>query len=142
MAFILKGAPYPISENPLGYLFTQEGIATLKSDLIQLLLTNPGERVMLPNYGTGLRRLLFKPNDAYVVQEAENLIKKAITMWEPRIVVSQIEITNGYSSPTNRNPNAAELNDNDHVLKILIKFYDPENINYVESLVLEMPTER
>jgi phage baseplate assembly protein W len=138
MTFILKGAPYPITKNPLGYLFSQEGIATLKSDLIQLLMTNPGERVMLPTYGTGLRKLLFKPNDAGVKIEAENLIKKAITTWEPRIVVSQIEITNGYSS--GGPANASELNENDHVLKILIKFFDPDDISYVESLALELPT--
>ena len=141
MSFILKGAPYPISKNSLGYLFSQEGISTLKSDLIQLLLTNPTERVMLPNYGTGLRKLLFKPNDEYVRLEAENLIKKAITLWEPRIVVSQIEISNGYNDST-RTQNESELNDNDHVLKILIKFFDPSNISYVEVLVLELPTER
>jgi len=141
MSFILKGAPYPISKNSLGYLFSQEGISTLKSDLIQLLLTNPTERVMLPNYGTGLRKLLFKPNDEYVRMEAENLIKKAITLWEPRIVVSQIEISNGYNDST-RTQNESELNDNDHVLKILIKFFDPSNISYVEVLVLELPTER
>ena len=141
MNFILKGAPYPISRNSLGYLFSQEGISTLKSDLIQLLLTNPSERVMLPNYGTGLRKLLFKPNDEYVRMEAENLIKKAITLWEPRIVVSQIEISNGYNDKT-RTQNESELNDNDHVLKILIKFFDPSNISYVEVLVLELPTER
>jgi phage baseplate assembly protein W len=140
MTFILKGAPYPINKNPLGYLFTQEGIATLKSDIIQLLLTNPSERVMLPEYGTGLRKLLFKPNDSFVSQEAENLIKKAITNWEPRIVVSQIEITNGYNSNTPNSNIASELNENDHVLKILIKFYDPANINYVEVLELELPT--
>lgn len=141
MNFILKGAPYPISKNSLGYLFSQEGISTLKSDLIQLLMTNPSERVMLPNYGTGLRKLLFKPNDEYVRLEAENLIKKAITLWEPRIVVSQIEVSNGYNDTT-RTQNESELNDNSHVLKILIKFFDPSNISYVEVLVLELPTER
>ncbi len=141
MNFILKGAPYPISRNSLGYLFSQEGISTLKSDLIQLLMTNPSERVMLPNYGTGLRKLLFKPNDEYVRLEAENLIKKAITLWEPRIVVSQIEVSNGYNDTT-RTQNESELNDNSHVLKILIKFFDPSNISYVEVLVLELPTER
>jgi phage baseplate assembly protein W len=139
MTFILKGAPYPISQNPLGYLFTQEGIATLKSDIIQLLLTNPSERVMLPEYGTGLRKLLFKPNDQFVIQEAETLIKNAITRWEPRIVISQIEITNGYKS-SNNSTSPDEANSNDHVLKILIKFYDPGNINYVESLELELPS--
>lgn len=137
MSFVLKGAPYPISKNPLGYLFSQEGIATLKSDLIQLLLTNPKERVMLPTYGTPLRKLLFSPNDAALIAETKRLIANAIDNWEPRIVVSQIEITNGY---INDSRNANELNSNDHVLTINIKFFDPQKIDFVENLTIQLPT--
>jgi len=137
MSFVLKGAPYPISKSPLGYLFSQEGINTLKSDLVQLLMTNPKERVMLPTYGTALRRLLFSPNDETVIQEAQTIIANAIETWEPRIVVSQIDIKNGY---TNNTRNASELNENDHVLTITIRFFDPQRIDYVEVLTLELPT--
>lgn len=137
MSFVLKGAPYPISKSPLGYLFSQEGINTLKSDLVQLLMTNPKERVMLPTYGTALRRLLFSPNDETVIQEAQAIIANAIETWEPRIVVSQIDIKNGY---TNNTRNISELNENDHVLTITIRFFDPQRIDYVEVLTLELPT--
>jgi phage baseplate assembly protein W len=137
MSFILKGAPYPISKSPLGYLFSQEGIATLKSDLIQLLLTNPKERVMLPSYGTPLRKLLFSPNDAALVAETKRLIANSIEAWEPRIVISQIDITNGF---INNSQNANELNSNDHVLTISIKFFDPQRIDYVEDLTIQLPT--
>lgn len=136
MSFVLKGAPYPISKNPLGYLFSQEGIATLKSDLIQLLLTNPKERVMLPSYGTPLRKLLFSPNDAALVAETKKIIANSIETWEPRIVVSQIDITSGY---INNSKNANELNSNDHVLTINIKFFDPQKIDFVESLTIQLP---
>lgn len=136
MSFVLKGAPYPISKNPLGYLFSQEGIATLKSDLIQLLLTNPKERVMLPSYGTPLRKLLFSPNDATLVAETKRLIANSIETWEPRIVISQIDITNGY---INNSKSANELNSNDHVLTINIKFFDPQKIDFVESLTIQLP---
>ena len=141
MSFILKGAPYPISKSPLGYLFTQEGINALKSDLIQLLMTNPYERVMLPTYGTPLRKLLFAQNDAGTVADAKRMIAASIQTWEPRIVVSDIEIFNGYDNtfnPSNNNPNV--LNENDHVLTIKIKFFDPQRIDYVEVLTLELPT--
>ena len=136
MSFVLKGAPYPISKSPLGYLFSQEGIATLKSDLIQLLLTNPKERVMLPSYGTPLRKLLFSPNDAALVAETKRIIANSIESWEPRIVISQIDITNGY---INNSKNANELNSNDHVLTINIKFFDPQKIDFVESLTIQLP---
>jgi hypothetical protein len=139
MSFILKGAPYPISKSPLGYLFTQEGINTLKSDLVQLLMTNPYERVMLPTYGTPLRKLLFSPNDMAVVGETKKLIAASIQTWEPRVVISSIEVFNGYDNTFNPSDNPSALNDNDHVLTIKIKFFDPQRIDYVEVLTLQLP---
>jgi phage baseplate assembly protein W len=44
------GAPYPIIKSPRGLLRTQSGINQIKSDLLVLLLTEPGERVMLPEF--------------------------------------------------------------------------------------------
>jgi len=140
MSFILKGAPYPIGKSSLGYLFTQEGINTLKSDLVQLLMTNPYERVMLPTYGTPLRKLLFSPNDTAVVEQTKKMIAASIETWEPRIVISSIEVFNGYDNtlnPSNNNPSV--LNDNDHVLTIKIKFFDPQRIDFVEVLTLQLP---
>ena len=139
MSFILKGAPYPISKSPLGYLFTQEGINTLKSDLVQLLMTNPYERVMLPTYGTPLRKLLFSPNDMAVAGETKKLIAASIQTWEPRVVISSIEVFNGYDNTLNPSDNPSILNDNDNVLTIKIKFFDPQRIDYVEVLTLQLP---
>ena len=139
MSFILKGAPYPIGKSSLGYLFTQEGINTLKSDLVQLLMTNPYERVMLPTYGTPLRKILFSPNDMAVVGETKRLIAASIQTWEPRVVISSIEVFNGYDNTFNPSDNPSILNDNDHVLTIKIKFFDPQRIDYVEVLTLQLP---
>jgi len=139
MSFILKGAPYPIGKSSLGYLFTQEGINTLKSDLVQLLMTNPYERVMLPTYGTPLRKLLFSPNDTAVVEQTKRLIAASIQTWEPRVVISSIEVFNGYDNTFNPSDNPSTLNDNDHVLTIKIKFFDPQRIDYVEVLTLQLP---
>jgi len=35
----------------------------VRGEIIQLLLTNPGERPFLPTFGGGLRRLIFENND-------------------------------------------------------------------------------
>ena len=44
--------------------------------VIQLLLTSPGERVDLPEFGCGLRALLFAPNSAAVASTTELLVRQ------------------------------------------------------------------
>jgi phage baseplate assembly protein W len=57
------GLQYPLAKSSRGILAQKVGVDQIKADLLQLLLTNPGERVMLPTYGTPLRKLIFEPND-------------------------------------------------------------------------------
>lgn len=137
MADKFLGAPYPIIRSPRGLLATQSGVDQIKSDLLALLLTNPGERVMLPTYGTPLRTLFFDPNDVFTEQRARDMIVAAITTWEPRITVEHIEII--------RNIDEKDLNPDDsredieQIMLIKILFFDPENIKEVQELRLEVP---
>ena len=131
------GAPYPVTKHPRGFLHTQPGIDQVKSDLLVLLLTNPGERVMLPQFGTPLRTLQFEPNDPFIVQQAKTMIANSISMWEPRVTIQNITVTNGMA--------ASELNpldtctEQNSILGISISFFDPENISDVQQLQLEIP---
>ena len=62
----------------------------VKSNLINLLLTDPGERLMEPNFGVGVRSLLF---EQYV--DKENLKTKMIdqaSIYIPEIEISDIFI--------------------------------------------------
>ena len=135
MSFI--GAPYPIVENSKGFLASQSGINQVKSDLLCLLLTNPGERVKLPSFGTPLKELVFEQNDIIVAEKAREMIASSIRMWEPRITVEQINIQNG---PGNIVLSGEDLGqDVDHILSIQILFFDPESIQDVQELVFELP---
>lgn len=136
---IFLGAPYPILKNSKGFLYTQNGIDQIKSDLLALLLTTPGERVMLPFFGTPLKDLMFEPNDDIVVQNATDMIAKAITAWEPRITVSQISIQNGGGAVSNALDPTDTGSESEHILSISIQFFDPENIKDVQELTLELP---
>lgn len=49
--------------------------------VIQLLLTSPGERADLPEFGCGLRRLLFAPNSVALATTTELLVRQALTRW-------------------------------------------------------------
>ena len=60
-------------------------VATLEEhihdELIQLLLTSPGERPFLPQFGGGVRRLVFEPAGEATRGMAKAQITQAITTW-------------------------------------------------------------
>jgi phage baseplate assembly protein W len=114
-----------------------KGVDQIKADLLQLLLTNPGERVMLPEYGTPLRELFFEPNDPTLEVEAKRLIADSITRWEPRIEIQDIQITSSFDS-LDLNPDDPG-DDIESILGIKISFVDPEDITEIEELALEVP---
>ena len=130
------GAPYPIVKHANGFLHTQHGTNQVKSDLLALLLTNPGERVMLPDFGTPLNRLFFEPNDVEVEEMARDMIVTAIDAWEPRVVISDIEVNINKEDSLNPTDRKEDI---EHILLIRITFSDFDNIQEVQELRLEVP---
>lgn len=131
------GLQYPLVKTSRGIMAQKSGVDQIKADLLQLLLTNPGERVMLPNYGTPLRALVFEPNDAGLAIRAKQMISESILTWEPRIVITNIEVSPIVDS---NDLNAYDTGDEvEAILFIRIKFVDPENIQNIEELVLQKP---
>jgi hypothetical protein len=49
----------------------------------QVLLTDPGERVNLPQFGAGLRRLLFAPMGDALNATTTMAVTQALTQWIP-----------------------------------------------------------
>lgn len=130
------GIPYPIRKTPHGFLYPQGGIDQVKSDMLILLLTNPGERVMEPTYGTPLRTLLFEPNDLTLQIRARNMIIASIQKWEPRIKIDDIQVSSVDETILNIADDKSEL---ESILFIRILFRDPQNIKEVQELTLEVP---
>lgn len=57
-----------------------------------LLSTEPGERVMLADYGAAMSQLLFEPLDTRLSAYMESLIKDAITRYEPRVKLEKVTL--------------------------------------------------
>jgi uncharacterized protein len=53
----------------------------IRDELVQLLLTNPGERAFLPEFGGGLRRLVFEPADEASQGMTKAAVTQAISNW-------------------------------------------------------------
>jgi uncharacterized protein len=136
MSFL--GCPYPLVKHPRGFFHTQSGINQIKSDLLALLLTEPGERVMLPEFGTALKKFIFEQNDSSVLEQIRNEITRAISIWEPRIAVQNIEVTNGSDVASSLDPQDLRQ-DTQHIVLVKILFTNFDNIQKVEELRLEIP---
>jgi phage baseplate assembly protein W len=66
----------------------------LRDELVQLLLTSPGERDMLPEFGGGIRRLVFEPLGEASRGMAKATITQAITTWlGHRLILESLDVT-------------------------------------------------
>jgi phage baseplate assembly protein W len=68
-------------------------LQVLVSNIKMILIVEPGERLMMPEYGTGLRQFIFEPMDGMVNEDIETEIRRAVETWEPRVSVDSIGIT-------------------------------------------------
>jgi phage baseplate assembly protein W len=64
----------------------------IKSNLINLLLTYKGERVLNPQFGADLPRLLFEPISDNTFYKIENQILTNVGIYIPEITIINIEI--------------------------------------------------
>ncbi len=63
--------------------------------IYQLLFTNPGERVNLPDFGCGLPQMVFRPNSEALAAASQLLIQGALQQWLGDVIaVQQLEVTN------------------------------------------------
>lgn len=67
-------------------------IDQIKSNLINLLRTVKGERVMQPNFGCDLIKLVFEPNTDFFNERIEDEIESAVSFWMPFIIIENIDI--------------------------------------------------
>jgi phage baseplate assembly protein W len=65
----------------------------IKSNLVNLLLTSIGERIMNPNFGTELRRFLFEGITDSNLELLKNSLLNSIAIYIPDITVTNISIT-------------------------------------------------
>lgn len=63
-------------------------------DMIQqVLFTNPGERVNRPDFGCGIKALVFRPNSDVLAAATQVLVKASLQKWlEREIQVEQVEV--------------------------------------------------
>ena len=72
-------------------LVVSRDASAIKQSIVNLLLTNKGERVMQPDYGSDIRSFLFEPLDFGTAQQIQDNIGYTIGLFEPRVSIASIE---------------------------------------------------
>ena len=84
---------FPLSVDGSGRTATTDENQHIRDMIMQVLFTNPGERVNRPDFGCGLKRLLFMPNSQPLAATTQVLVKSALQKWlENEIQVEQVAV--------------------------------------------------
>lgn len=88
------GVKIPFNKNGV-FQFNYTTKEQIKSNLINLLLTSPGERYHQPSYGIGIRDILFEQNVAsnQKISNLKQSINRNISFHLPQIQLSNLEVT-------------------------------------------------
>lgn len=91
-AFLGVGWAYPVCVEA-----GRTGTAAYDEDIRQairiIMGTNPGERVMRPDFGAGLSQFVFEPVNPTTIEAVRRRVQDALIDWEPRIDVLNVKVT-------------------------------------------------
>jgi phage baseplate assembly protein W len=93
------GFRFPLMPDTAGKLGYLAGMDVVRQSIETILDTEPGERIMRPTFGCGLRRYLMMPNTLTTRTAMEEDITTALTTWEPRIQVNKASVTPDDDNP-------------------------------------------
>ena len=84
------GVAFPLDETNM-FKGTETTTEQSKTNLVSLLLTYPGERINLPTYGIGLKKLIFETN--IDITSLRDSIEKQVEFYLPNLNIRDVNIT-------------------------------------------------
>lgn len=93
---IYKNIEFPFKDSKKGFYFelNQTDRDAIRADLLHLLLTNKGERLYLPDFGSDLQKYIFEPNDDITHEDIRNNLNETIERYIPNLTINSIEFKN------------------------------------------------
>ena len=72
----------------------------IKNDIMQLLLTSPGERVHRPDFGTQIRSFPFESmDDSSQLDALRDDIRQKLVLYEERVRINRVDVLTSESGP-------------------------------------------
>ena len=80
---------YPYRFSTLGRTAQTSDEIHIRDLIEQVLFTIPGERVMRPDFGSGVAQLVFAPNSVELASATQMLIQGSLQQWLGEVIVVQ-----------------------------------------------------
>tara|TARA_R110001606_G_scaffold15039_5_gene62362 strand:- start:564 stop:956 length:393 start_codon:yes stop_codon:yes gene_type:complete len=95
----------PLAKDPQdGYALNKEYVELVQQNLKMILLTAPGERIMEPEFGVGLRNYLFQNNTKQTQRVIDSKIREQVALYMPFVEVISVQFSAIFDeSGTNEN---------------------------------------
>lgn len=87
-----RGMAFPPVVGADGRVAWSTGAENVRENIRVILLTQTQERLMLPQFGGGLKRFLFQPNTVATHRLIQEAIVQSLGRWEPRIRVDSVTV--------------------------------------------------
>jgi len=91
MAGISAKLPLTTSQKDGVYGLTKTITEALSQDLKMIVLTNPGEKMMDPQFGVGLKKYLFEQSSPSVYGEISSRIREQASRYLPQVNIKNIK---------------------------------------------------
>lgn len=89
----ILGLAFPMRNNGVGgFLTSNENLGSLRDNVVQLIMTQRGARVMRPDYGTDVRSAVFQPMDRQLLDTLRKQIASTIAKYEPRVILKNLTV--------------------------------------------------
>ena len=92
-AFLGVGWAFPPQLSADGSIAEAVYEEDIRQAILIILETNPGERVMRPDFGAGLNQFVFEPVNTTTMTRVRTRVQEALVTWEPRIDMEQVDVT-------------------------------------------------
>ena len=90
--FLGRGWSFPIAFDTRGEVATASYEEDVRQAMLLILRTNPGERVMRPDFGAGLREFAFEVMGEAALERLRDRVERSLIEWEPRIDVVAVRV--------------------------------------------------
>ena len=86
--------PFRDSDNGFYFKMNKTDKDAIRADLLHLLLTNKGERLYLPEFGSDLKKFIFEPNDEITHEQIKENLNQTIIRFIPNLLINDISFRN------------------------------------------------
>jgi phage baseplate assembly protein W len=91
--FLGRGWAFPVSAGAQGDVAMVAAEEDVRQSILLILETQPGERVMRPEFGAGLRDFVFDPITTTTLALVRTRVEESLVAWEPRIDVDAVGVS-------------------------------------------------